>query len=117
MCKSIEKVRERGFIHHRVAGGAANENDIVVLTYLNCNYGFVVSNIAESVMKLEELSETMREILMIGWKKRVERHVWGLRKDKIYTHVIAEDVDMAIIVSMESASDCCEVRGSVREKA
>lgn len=87
---------------------AANEKSVLELRYLHGNEGLVMSGIAEGIVELEEFSEPSGNVNM-GREKSCSGEMECLGMHKVYSGVVAEYVDVALGVSVETASEGREV--------
>lgn len=108
--EGIKKVPEGGAVHHGVVDGAANEKAAVELRDLHGNQGFGMTGVAEGVIELKEFSKVFGDITTIMRMMQLRNsNKVGICMNEQNSRIVAEDVNVAIRVSMESTGECGEV--------
>lgn len=93
---------------------AANEKSVFELRHLHGNKGLIMSGITEGIVELEEFSEP-RGYVEIGREQRSGGEMECLGMNKFYSGIVAEYVDVALGIGVETASESREMGKSSRK--
>lgn len=109
LSEGVKKVPEGGAVHHGVVDGAANEKAAVELRDLHDNQGFGMTGVAKGVIELKEFSKVFRDITIMRMMRLRNSNKMGICMNEQNSGIVAEDVNVAVRVSMESTGECGEV--------
>lgn len=106
---------ERGPVGDGVVDRAPYKDSVGELRDLDGHQRLEVAGVADSPVEGEELLEAIRNVV-VRRENAVDGEVLGFGEDEINAGVVADDVDMAVVVGDETASERREVNESDGER-